>query len=446
MAKGKSIFVCQSCGSQSPKWMGRCPDCQSWNSFVEESKAPEPTPFAAANLPLPLQEIHFEKEPRFYTGIEEFDRVLGGGLVRGSLVLIGGDPGIGKSTLILQTLDELARHNLKVLYVSGEESQQQIKLRAQRLGIKSNFLVSSENSLERIENLIQKEKPDVLVIDSIQTIYSAALSSGPASVSQVREATSKILQWSKSLHMASFIIGHVTKEGTLAGPRVLEHMVDCVLYFEGDSKENYRILRTFKNRFGSTQEIGVFEMGEKGLKEVKNPSALFLSERSSWGPGSVVTSSIEGLRPFLLEIQALVSTSTLANPRRSSLGLDSNRVSMMVAILEKIAGINLYMQDIYVNVAGGFRIQEPATDLAILAALASSFKNQILASQTLLVGEVGLSGEIRPVSHLSIRLNEAAKMGFTQCLVPKMKEKIKIPSLQIQEIENLNQALDWLFK
>jgi len=462
MAKPKTVYACQTCGHQSAKWLGKCPDCNQWNTFAEENftkvESDKGNFFVlSSEEPVPLTQISVAQYPRFTSGLSELDRVLGGGIVPGSLVLVGGDPGIGKSTLILQTLDRLAKQKIKVLYATGEESAAQIRMRADRLQIspsplplshegRGEILVIAENSMERILSHIQKVKPQVVVVDSIQTVYLPSLESAPGSVSQVRECAGKLLYLSKSMGISTILIGHVTKEGALAGPRVLEHMVDCVLYFEGDAQQHYRILRTIKNRYGSTNEIGVFEMTQSGLKEVENPSSLFLSEHRSLGAGSVVTASLEGLRPFLIEIQALVSQSTLANPRRTTLGVDSARVAILVAVLEKIVGLNLYMQDIYVNAAGGFKITEPGADLAILAALVSSFKNKPVSLDTLILGEVGLSGEIRGIAGIDTRLKEAQKMGFKKCILPKLKQKYDFTgSLQVIPVSTVSQALECLF-
>lgn len=450
-AKLKTVYSCQKCGYQSPKWMGKCPDCSQWNSFAEEnfsdSLRDSETFFELkSEKPSTLSDISTQNINRLLIGLSELDRVLGGGVVPGSLILLGGDPGIGKSTLILQALDYLAKKGVKVLYATGEESAQQIKIRADRLNIISSVWVIAENSVERIIQQVQKIQPDILVVDSIQTVYLSTLESAPGSLSQVRESAGKLLYLSKTTGIATFLIGHVTKDGSLAGPRVLEHMVDCVLYFEGDSKQQYRILRTIKNRFGSTNEIGVFEMSQGGLIEVLNPSSLFMSDHSRQVPGSVVTSSLEGGRPFLVELQALVSSTSLANPRRTTLGVDPARVAIMIAVLEKIEGLNLYTQDIYVSATGGFKIGEPAADLAILGALVSSFKNKPILPDTLLVGEVGLSGEIRGVQGMEIRLNEACKMGFKKCLIPKVKGKINYPSgLNIEYVDSVSQLIGVLF-
>lgn len=452
MPKPKTIYTCQNCGHQSPKWLGKCPDCSQWNTLVEEtvsapSRSDQGDFFELKSAEaIPITEISLKERPRIPCEIAEVDRALGGGVVPGSLVLIGGDPGIGKSTLILQILDRLASRDVKVLYATGEESAEQIKMRGDRLGISSQVLVIAENSVERIVEQVKKIKPQILVVDSIQTVYLSNLTSAPGSVSQVREAAGKLLYLSKVTGTATFLIGHVTKDGALAGPRILEHMVDSVLYFEGDSRQHYRILRTIKNRYGSTNEIGVFEMTEQGLLEVDNPSALFLPEHETLSPGSTVTASLEGARPFLVEMQALVSSSVLTNPRRTTLGVDGGRVALLIAVLEKIVGLNLYGQDVYVNAAGGLKVIEPAADLAILAALVSSFKNKPLQPQILLLGEVGLTGEIRGIQGLDIRLKEAEKMGFKHCILPKNKRKsVSSSHLEITFVESVLGVMDVLF-
>ncbi|HLB59218.1 MAG TPA: DNA repair protein RadA [Bdellovibrionota bacterium] len=429
MAKTRTIYVCQNCGSNSPKWVGKCPDCDQWNRMVEEVQEGgiETTQQQAGrqfqetiSSPIPITEVSMENGSRLPTGIEEFDRVLGGGIVPGSVVLVGGDPGIGKSTLLLQALNYLAEQGEVVLYVSAEESLQQIKLRGIRLGTNSKKLfVVAETSLENILKQIRDFHPTVVVIDSIQTTFTSILQSAPGSVSQVREVAAKLMYLSKGSNLSTFFIGHVTKDGSLAGPKVLEHMVDTVLYFEGDTGSPYRILRAVKNRYGSTNEIGVFEMKAVGLQEVRNPSELFLAERPEHEPGSVVIASIEGTRPILVEIQALVSHSPLGVPRRTTIGVDHNRVSLLVAVLEKKVGLQLSTQDVFVNVAGGVKLNEPATDLGLIAALASSFQNRPIDSKTIVFGEVGLAGEVRTVSHTELRVKEAAKLGFTRCLLPE---------------------------
>lgn len=428
MAKGKTtVFYCQSCGYESPKWMGQCPGCRQWNSFVEE-KLPAKTSGArgkessrGGGMPISLSDVSIQEEMRMSTHIGELDRVLGGGIVPGSLTLVGGDPGIGKSTLLLQVCRCLTADGRKVLYISGEESLQQIKLRATRLGdFSDRLLLLCETSLEIIAETIRAVKPDVTVIDSIQTMYHEEISAAPGSVSQVREATNLFLQLAKGLNISVFIVGHVTKEGTVAGPRVLEHMVDTVLYFEGDRHASYRILRGVKNRFGSTNEIGVFEMKQEGLVEVPNASEYMLSGRPEGASGSVVSCSMEGTRPILLEIQALVCRSGFGIPRRQAIGTDFNRVNLLMAVLEKRLGLQMSDCDAYVNLTGGMRIMEPAIDLAIAMAVVSSFKNRVIDDRTLVFGEIGLSGEVRGVSMIDQRVGEAAKLGFTTCIIPEV--------------------------
>jgi DNA repair protein RadA/Sms len=456
MTKIKTVFACQNCGYQSPKWMGKCPDCNSWNSFVEEQVGPNAErpahALTIAEQDLPPQSIlniATSEEGRMKTGISEFDRVLGGGLVVGSVVLIGGDPGIGKSTLLLQALDQLAKKGTSVLYVSGEESLRQIKLRANRIDVSAQKLfVLAENSLEKILDEIKKLKPQIVVIDSIQTVFSLQLQSAPGSIGQVREAAGRLMVVSKSTNVSTFLIGHVTKEGAIAGPRVLEHIVDTVLYFEGDRGHPYRILRAVKNRFGSTNEIGVFEMKDGGLEEVANPSELFLAERPINVPGSVVISSLEGSRPILVELQALVSPTSYGMPRRTAIGVDPNRVSLLVAVLEKKVGISLAQQDIFVNVAGGVKVDEPAVDLGIVSAVASSALDKTIPFKTMVIGEVGLAGEVRGIHQAEIRLREAAKLGFRRCLLPETNRS-RIPSdfgdMEIVGIRSVEEALEILF-
>ena len=433
MAKSiKSVFFCNSCGYESTKWMGQCPGCKEWNTFVEEKPVVSSITGKASSLkelqnPTKIKDISIEEEDRISTGIEELDRVLGGGLVAGSLTLVGGDPGIGKSTLLLQTCRYLSADGRKVLYISGEESLKQIKLRAERIGAFSeNMLLLCETVLTNIEQNIRKNMPDVVVIDSIQTMYDEEISSAPGSVSQVRQATALFLQLAKGLNTSIFIVGHVTKEGTVAGPRVLEHMVDTVLYFEGDRHASYRILRGVKNRFGSTNEIGVFKMDSAGLVEVKNPSEYMLSGRPENTSGSVVVCSMEGTRPMLLEIQALVCQSSFGIPRRQSTGTDLNRVNLLMAVLEKRVGLQLASCDAYVNIAGGIKITEPAIDLGIIMAVISSYKNIVISDKVVAIGEVGLSGEIRAVSLIENRVLEAQKLGFEICVVPAVcREELK---------------------
>ncbi len=455
MAKGKkvSIYFCQSCGYESSKWMGQCPGCREWNSFVEEvvekksAGKVKAAPGGNEELkPAKISEIDMQAKERLKTGFQELDRVLGGGIVPGSLVLVGGDPGIGKSTLLLQVCKNLAETK-DVLYISGEESLQQIKMRAQRIGYFTDRLqLFCDTSLERIEQVIGREKPQTVVIDSIQTMYSEDVGSAPGSVSQVRETTARLLQIAKGMDITVFIVGHVTKEGVVAGPRVLEHMVDTVLYFEGDRHASYRILRGVKNRFGSTNEIGVFEMREAGLQEVENPSEFMLNGKPEGASGSVVACSMEGTRPVLVEIQALVCHSNFGIPRRTAAGTDLTRVNLLMAVLEKRGGLALSGSDAYVNIAGGIRMNEPAIDLGIVMALASSFKDKAIDEKIIFFGEVGLSGEVRAVNMAQQRVSEAKKLGFTSCILPK----VSIPGLtdtkgiKIIGVDNIREAIGWI--
>lgn len=453
MAKPRTIYTCQNCGAQSPKWLGKCLDCNAWNTYVEENYA---APTSQSRLPLidlkktapqPLNEISAEEGNHIPVGIAELDRVLGGGYVPGSAILIGGDPGIGKSTLLLQTLGNLARLGKKVLYVSGEESATQIKGRADRLAVaEKNLWIVTENNLEQLLVILKTQKPDLLAIDSVQTIYSNNLSSAPGTVSQVRESTGQLITLAKATGMTCLLVGHVTKEGSLAGPKTLEHMVDCVLYFESDQGHAFRILRAVKNRYGATNEIGIFEMTNKGFKEVGNPSHLFLSERGKNVAGSVVVASLEGTRPLLLEIQALVTKSGFANPRRTAIGVDSGRMALLVAVLEKIVGLSLFDQDIFINVAGGLKVTEPALDLGISTAIFSSFRNIPLDAQTVLIGEVGLTGEVRAVSRMDARLKEVSKLGFTQAFIPQSNaQKNGVEGLKINGIKTIEECFHTLF-
>ncbi|HET8564391.1 MAG TPA: DNA repair protein RadA [Candidatus Binatia bacterium] len=453
MAKPKIIYACQSCGFQSPKWLGRCPDCNQWNTLVEEKLEIAAHPRTDLSLgtreePSSIHEITASEEDRCLSGMGEFDRVLGGGLVPGSVILIGGDPGIGKSTLLLQAFAAISQQGSTCLYVSGEESQRQVKMRAERLGIAApNLLILSETSLERIIEQVKRIKPDVLVIDSIQTIFSSSIPSAPGSIAQVRESSGSIIVLAKKTGLTTFLIGHVTKDGAIAGPRVLEHMVDTVLYFEGDSGHNFRILRAVKNRFGSTNEIGVFEMKEAGLKEVGNPSEIFLMERPLEAPGSAVVCSMEGTRPILVELQALVSRSFLAVPRRTTIGVDHNRVALLVAVLEKKIGAHLFDQDIFVNVAGGVHVNEPAVDLGIIAAIASSHREKVLDPKTVFFGEVGLAGEIRGISQAETRVHEAEKLGFERCLLPQsnVTQLKQIRGIQLTGASSLKELCEAIF-
>jgi DNA repair protein RadA/Sms len=455
MAKPKTHFVCQSCGYQAPKWLGRCPGCEGWDTFVEERVIEEKIPerdllgFESEAIPTPITEIVGEERGRFHIGIEEFDRVLGGGIVFGSVILVGGDPGIGKSTLLLQVMNRLASKGKKVLYISGEESLQQTKMRADRLGVSSDQLyVVSETSLEKILQDIQTIRPSTVVIDSIQTIYSSELPSTPGSISQVRETSSRLLYLAKHLSIPIFLVGHVTKEGFIAGPKVLEHMVDTVLYIEGEANHLFRILRAVKNRFGSTNEIGVFEMKDSGLVEVTSPSEFFLSGRIQPTSGSVVMPSIEGSRPILIELQALVVSTNFGIPRRTAQGVDPNRVSLLVAVMEKRLGIHLSSHDIFLNIAGGMRVEEPGADLGMIAAIASNFNDKLIDPEMVVFGEVGLGGEVRGVSQSGVRVKEAARLGFKRCLLPKQnQEKVKkeAKAIELIGVSTIKEAMGVLF-
>ena len=451
MAKAKkSVFFCQNCGHEESKWLGQCPVCKEWNTFVEEKVTPVKTGVSREQNKVQvvtLSSISTDEDERIKTGIDELDRVLGGGIVPGSLVLVGGDPGIGKSTLLLQVCQRLAATKKKVLYVSGEESLKQIKLRANRMGNFSESLyLFCETNLGIIRGVIENQRPDMLVIDSIQTMYNEEVGSAPGSVSQVRESTNVLMQLAKGLNISTFIVGHVTKEGTVAGPRVLEHMVDTVLYFEGDRHASYRILRGVKNRFGSTNEIGVFEMRKEGLAEVENPSEFMLSGKPESASGSVVACAIEGTRPMLLEIQALVCRSNFGMPRRTAAGLDYNRVNLLMAVLEKRIGLPLSNYDAYVNIAGGIRMNEPAVDLGIVMAIASSYKNKPISEDTIVFGEVGLSGEVRAVTMPEQRVAEAKKLGFKTCVIPEISLKSvgRIDGLEIIGVKSVIQAMNYI--
>lgn len=431
MAKAKSVFFCKECGYESPKWVGQCPACKAWDSMVEEPNAGKKSVNKAATsspakraVPEKLSTVQVQNDIRIVTGVEEFDRVLGGGIVDSSLVLVGGDPGIGKSTLLLQICRILAGMDVDVLYISGEESVGQIKMRADRLGdFKGDIELLSENNLDNIEELVIEKKPRVVVIDSIQTMFREDIAAAPGSVSQVRETTGSLLRLAKGYGITIFIVGHVTKEGVVAGPRVLEHMVDTVLYFEGDNSTDYRVLRAVKNRFGSTNEVGVFEMRGDGLKEVRNPSEYMLQGTPIGEPGSVITATMEGTRPIMLEIQALCCQTALNIPRRTAVGIDYNRVNLLMAVLEKKLGLKLSFCDAYVNVAGGMKVNEPALDLAIVMALLSSYSNKALGEKTIVFGEVGLTGEIRGVSQAEQRAAEAAQLGYEKIILPKVNLK-----------------------
>lgn len=448
-ARVKTLFVCQQCGHQVGKWLGRCPECGAWNSLAEEvvpvgPGVPEGLVPPRRSQPQPLTRLKTAPEPRQATGLAEFDRTLGGSVIQGSVVLLGGDPGIGKSTLILQVLDRLCQGGKTALYISGEESETQLKLRADRLGLASPaLLVATETCLENILKIVEEVQPHFLALDSIQTLYTAAIPAAPGSLPQVRETAFRLVQQAKVGGIATFLIGHVTKEGTLAGPMVLEHLVDTVLYLEGDRSHAFRLLRTVKNRFGPTQELGVFEMAEAGLLEVANPSALFMAERSLEVPGAVVVPSLEGSRPILVEVQALVSPSSLALPRRQSIGVDPGRVSLLVAILEKRVGLGLGSQDLFVNVAGGVRLMEPAVDLGVALAVASSYLERPVPADTLIFGEVGLTGEVRAVSSPEMRLKEGRKLGFKRALLAaRQRERLgKTPGLELLGVDTLKAAL-----
>lgn len=451
--KTKTFFVCQNCGTQSPKWIGRCPGCQNWNTFAEEaplSAVEKRTGIIFKDEPVLLNEVSMEPKERWTTGINEFDRVLGGGIVQGSVTLIGGDPGIGKSTLALQGACALSQKGYRILYVSGEESVQQTRLRAQRLGagINKSLYIVNQVDLDVIVGYIEKMAPEVVVIDSIQVLYSGEISSSPGSVSQVRDCAAILTHLVKTKGISLFIIGHVTKDGTLAGPRVLEHIVDTVLYFEGERYSMYRVLRATKNRFGSTNEIGVFEMASSGLIEVANPSEIFLSERPHNSPGSVVVPIMEGTRPFLVEIQGLISRSSFGMVRQKAQGFDPNRLAMLVAVLEKRLGLNLQDKDIFLNVVGGVRLMDPAADLGVVTALASALLDKPIAFDTVILGEVGLSAEVRSVPQLAVRVQEAQKLGFKRCVVPqnnlKMNKELDVRAIKLIGVETVKQALEEL--
>ncbi len=450
MAKSKIVYYCQSCGAESAKWMGQCPSCKEWNTFVEEAL---PIKRAANSVPgqshrvkvTKIKEIEAAVEERITTKIAELDRVLGGGVVPGSMILVGGDPGIGKSTLLLQVCRNLAEDNRKILYISGEESLQQIKIRAERIGKFGDSLsLLCETNLDIIDQIVRKDLPEIVVVDSIQTMYNENIASAPGSVSQVRESTGSLMMMAKGLGIAIFVIGHVTKEGVVAGPRVLEHMVDTVLYFEGDRHAAYRILRGVKNRFGSTNEIGVFEMYSGGLREVDNPSEFMLGGRPEGASGSVVACSIEGSRPILIEVQALVCHSNFGMPRRTAAGTDFNRVNLLMAVLEKRAGLKMGNCDAYVNIAGGIKMNEPAIDLGIVLALVSSYKNRAIDEHTICFGEVGLSGEVRAVHMAEQRVLEAKKLGFTSCVLPEASRAAlhEINGIRLTGVRSIKDAID----
>jgi DNA repair protein RadA/Sms len=453
--KTKTVFTCQTCAYQAPKWLGRCPDCNSWNSFVEEeyispAKTKERTSLYKEG-PVLLKDVEVKEEVRLKTNILELDRVLGGGVVKGSVILIGGDPGIGKSTISLQVSNQLTKQGITVLYISGEESVTQTKLRARRLGCSSpeNLYIVNQTDLSYIIEYIKRINPSVVIIDSVQVIFEPTITSSPGSVSQVRECAGILTQLAKTSGISMFIIGHVTKEGTIAGPRVLEHIVDTVLYFEGDRFSIYRILRAVKNRFGSTNEIGVFEMRQQGLKEVGNPSEVFLSERPKDTSGTVVASIVEGRRPLLVEIQALVSKSAFGYARRRAQGFDYNRLTLLVAVLEKRIGLALEAEDIFVNVAGGIKVDDPACDLAIMVAITSAFHERPVISETVILGEVGLAGEVRSILQIALRINEAEKLGFKHCVIPRNNYKnldFKKETIELIPVSTLKETLDIALK
>lgn len=448
MAKARQVFFCQECGYESAKWMGQCPGCKAWNTFVEErvvTGTRKQAMKAAASVPASILEVTTGEEIRIGTGMKELDRVLGGGIVKGSLVLIGGDPGIGKSTILLQVCRNLTAQGCKVLYVSGEESMQQIKMRAERLGeFKQNMYLHCETDMNVIEAAVEQVAPEVVVIDSVQTMALEEISSAAGSVSQVREVTNRLMQVAKRKNIAIFLVGHVTKEGTVAGPRTLEHMVDTVLYFEGERSSIYRILRSVKNRFGATNEIGVFEMKNNGLSEVMNPSEVMLEGRPVDASGSTVVCSMEGTRPLLIEIQALVAQTNFQMPRRTTVGIDFNRVNLLMAVLEKRAGIHLGTCDAYVNLTGGIRLSEPAIDLGIVLALVSSYRNRPIDEHTIIFGEVGLTGEVRGVNMAEQRAKEAAKLGFTTCILPLSNAAniAGVQGMRLLGVSNVKEAID----
>ncbi len=447
------LYVCQACGYQAPKWMGRCPDCGEWSTLVEERIGPasESPGKAAAGVdmhPVPLGDISLDREHRWKTGIAEFDRALGGGLVPGSMILVGGEPGIGKSTMLLQAAGHLSSRDIRCFYLSGEESSQQIRLRADRLSVRADGLyVATGTLLEDLMKTLSELKPDLLIVDSIQTLHTDILPSAPGSVGQVREVAARLMSWAKSSGTPTFLVGHVTKEGSIAGPKVLEHMVDTVLYFEGDRSHAFRILRSVKNRYGPTNEIGVFEMTGTGLTEVLNPSRIFLEERPEGASGSVVIPCLEGTRPVLVEVQALVGPSPLSVPRRTAIGVDPNRISLLVAVIGKRMGMEMGGQDIFVNVAGGLRIDEPAADLGIVAALVSSYLDTPVPLHMVAFGEVGLAGEVRGVSQPEMRIKEALKLGFSRCLLSRgnLSAAGELEGMAAQGIESVAQLRDLLW-
>ena len=450
MAKTKTVFFCTECGNETPKWMGRCPGCGAFNTMqehIEKPAAPGSVKSASVGLsrkPQPICEVKGDSEIRFLTGMGELDRVLGGGAVEGSLVLVGGAPGIGKSTLLLQICDQLCKER-RVLYVSGEESERQLKLRAQRLGVApQQLLILSETRLSDILESVAECKPDILIVDSIQTLFSEDNESSPGSVSQVKDCTMTLMNLSKQQGITVFVVGHINKDGNIAGPKVLEHMVDCVLYFEGDANSSYRLLRAAKNRFGSTNEIGVFEMADTGLIEVPNPSQMLLEGRPEGASGTCVACVMEGTRPVLAEVQALVSKTSFNVPRRTADGFDFNRAALLLAVAEKRAGMKLNLFDAYINVIGGLRLDEPGADLPVILAVASSYRDSVIPDDLVAIGEVGLTGEIRSVSHMNQRLAEVARLGFTKCVIPKNgSDKLEIPDgLTVYRVRNLREAIE----
>lgn len=457
MAKIKTKYVCQSCGYENPKWLGKCPECMKWNTFVEEiedksSKSNHRETFVidkSSQKPININSITIKHEERFSSGINELNRVLGGGIVRGSLVLVGGDPGIGKSTLLLQVSESVAQSGKKVLYISGEESESQIKMRAERLNAKSeNLFIMAENNLNIIEHNLEGFDPDLIILDSIQTVFTPDIASAPGTVSQIKEGTSRFMRISKKMGISTFVVGHVTKEGSLAGPKIMEHMVDTVLYFEGERYNTYRLIRAVKNRFGSTNELGVFEMSEKGLQELENPSKALISEKPENASGSVIVSTVEGTRPMLLELQALVSPTSFGIPRRTATGIDFNRVNLLLAVLEKRAGMQIQNQDVYLNIVGGIKINEPSMDLGVILAVASGFRNIPISGEVAVTGEVGLTGEIRGVSYIEKRISECRKLGFKKIIIPKSNyEAVKdVKGIEIWPVENVRQAINMVLR
>lgn len=457
MAKIKTKYVCQSCGYENPKWLGKCPECMKWNTFVEEiedksSKSNHRETFVidkSSQKPVNINSITIKHEERFSSGINELNRVLGGGIVRGSLVLVGGDPGIGKSTLLLQVSESVAQSGKKVLYISGEESESQIKMRAERLNAKSeNLYIMAENNLNIIEHNLEGFDPDLIILDSIQTVFTPDIASAPGTVSQIKEGTSRFMRISKKMGISTLVVGHVTKEGALAGPKIMEHMVDTVLYFEGERYNTYRLIRAVKNRFGSTNELGVFEMSEKGLQELENPSKALISEKPENASGSVIVSTVEGTRPMLLELQALVSPTSFGIPRRTATGIDFNRVNLLLAVLEKRAGMQIQNQDVYLNIVGGIKINEPSMDLGVILAVASGFRNIPISGEVAVTGEVGLTGEIRGVSYIEKRISECRKLGFKKIIIPKSNyEAVKdVKGIEIWPVENVRQAINMVLR